>query len=666
MENMTRCVQTYFTGSALAKQDKIEVLDIGGRDVSGSYADLFRDPKYSYKAVDVEPAKGVSIVLDDPHKLPLADNSVDLVISGQMLEQCEFFWQTFTEMMRVLKKDGFLFLIAPSSGPTRDKAIDGYRFYPDGFTALAKFAKCHVVEIWQDTRGPWNDLVGVFSKTAHKKQKATVDMAESAANSCLFKGPPWPPKEHEVTAGAAPYIETLQFIHRAFKPENYLEIGVRKGESLALASCFSVGVDPLPDVTHELGKKTTVIKQASDDFFIEASNEIFEENIDFSFIDGMHLFEYALRDFMNVERHSHLGTIVVIDDVFPNHPQQALRDRATVHWTGDVWKFYEVLKSYRPDLTLIPLDTHPTGLLMIVGLDPENTVLWDAYNPILEHYLPLHPPPQHIINRRGIIAPDSKAFKQAAQIIKQAREKGVPLHTKSEQIRKAITPDEISRQRKVEAVRGRKFKVSVPTPFLSQVQDGTLKTQYKGIRFCKNPFDIVLYLRLIEQLKPASIIEIGTSEGGSALWLRDQCRAFGLKTKIYSYDNKPPKDFEEQDIETGFVNAHKPEANLDVLFLKSLPKPWLVIEDSAHIYDTTFAVLKFFDPLLSSGDYIVVEDGTVADFQDKMYRNYKDGPNRAVHDFLLETKAKYEIDTELCDYYGHNVTYCPNAWLKVI
>jgi cephalosporin hydroxylase len=75
--------------------------------------------------------------------------------------------------------------------------------------------------------------------------------------------------------------------------------------------------------------------------------------------------------------------------------------------------------------------------------------------------------------------------------------------------------------------------------------------------------------------------------------------------------------------------------------------------------------LRFFHPHLKSGDYIVIEDGVVGALPSEEYRRYEDGPNRvAVRDFLAECANCFVIDTDLCDFYGHNVTYNPNAWLR--
>lgn len=216
------------------------------------------------------------------------------------------------------------------------------------------------------------------------------------------------------------------------------------------------------------------------------------------------------------------------------------------------------------------------------------------------------------------------------------------------------------------SVRKRPFRVALGPKALTAIQEGTMRSTYKGRRFCKNPFDMANYLRLIESLRPATIIEIGTAEGGSAVWLLDQCRALGLATKIHTFDIKPPKDMDEADIIIGQVDAFDMEGTLDKALFSDLPKPWLIVEDCAHVYETTINVLNYFDGLVRKGDYVVVEDGVVADLPDPKFDKFEDGPNRAVRDFLRAKKKKYRIDTELCDYYGHNVTYCPNGWLEVM
>ncbi|GFE77059.1 CmcI family methyltransferase [Novosphingobium sp. TCA1] len=217
--------------------------------------------------------------------------------------------------------------------------------------------------------------------------------------------------------------------------------------------------------------------------------------------------------------------------------------------------------------------------------------------------------------------------------------------------------------RNVHAVRGRHFRVDLPAATLDSIQRGTLRTRYKGLRLAKNPFDLALYTSLLDSLRPATIIEVGTSEGGSAVWLADQCRALGLDTtQILTIDLSPP-DLDLPNITCFSGNADAPEATFPGSAIATAPHPWLVIEDSAHTFEATLKVLDFFDPQLVSGDMIVVEDGVVADIEGPHYRAFEDGPNRAVAEFLKHTGDRYRIDEDLCDFYGHNLTYAPNAWL---
>ena len=95
-----------------------------------------------------------------------------------------------------------------------------------------------------------------------------------------------------------------------------------------------------------------------------------------------------------------------------------------------------------------------------------------------------------------------------------------------------------------------------------------------------------------------------------------------------------------------------------------LPRPLLVVEDSAHDLATTTAVLEFRHPRLEPGDYVCVEDGVVRFLPEEHYRSYEEGPTRAIAALLERHPGKYEIDRSLCDYFGNNVTYNPNGYLR--
>ena len=98
----------------------------------------------------------------------------------------------------------------------------------------------------------------------------------------------------------------------------------------------------------------------------------------------------------------------------------------------------------------------------------------------------------------------------------------------------------------------------------------------------------------------------------------------------------------------------------------SLGGPLLIVDDSAHLYEPTLAVLLFFHDHLSSGDFVVIEDGIVDDLPDARYRKYANGPNRAVRTFLEKHPSLYEIDDRYCDFFGYNYTFNPNGYIKRI
>ena len=211
----------------------------------------------------------------------------------------------------------------------------------------------------------------------------------------------------------------------------------------------------------------------------------------------------------------------------------------------------------------------------------------------------------------------------------------------------------------------RPFRSDIPGPIFDRIQDGVVRTVYRNLAFSKSPFDIAIYLQLLSRLRPRTVIEIGTKAGGSTLWFADMMTAQGAESPaVISVDIRPCVTFTDPRIAFLKGDAKALAEVLTDQLMSQLGRPLLVVEDSSHMYTECMPVLSFFHPHLSSGDYIVVEDGIVSQLTDPAYLNYKDGPNRAVADFLARQGDDYEIDSALCDLYGHNVTYNPNGWLR--
>jgi hypothetical protein len=194
-----------------------------------------------------------------------------------------------------------------------------------------------------------------------------------------------------------PYREVLGRLHAALRPRTYLEIGVEHGTSLALAvhSEQAVGVDPVPRLpTRALPPGTRLFHTTSDAFFLgHRREEVFgDQRVDLAFIDGMHQFEYALRDFHNVERWCGPRSTIVLHDCLPAAPIAASRERRTSFWVGDTWKALDYLLRERADLTISIVPCYPSGLIVVQNVDPTASPTSEVLEARAAHYLPLEYP----------------------------------------------------------------------------------------------------------------------------------------------------------------------------------------------------------------------------------------------------------------------------------
>ena len=174
--------------------------------------------------------------------------------------------------------------------------------------------------------------------------------------------------------------DLLQRFHDWLQPKSYIEIGVHTGASIAHAKppTVVVGIDPQPRLINSPKTVCKIFPLTSDDYFRDRDprRDIEAETVDLAFIDGMHLFEQALRDFINIERVSGPTTLVLIHDTFAIDALTSQREWSLVAggsetpcWNGDVWKIIPCLREFRPDLHLFTIATPPSGLSVVSRLD---------------------------------------------------------------------------------------------------------------------------------------------------------------------------------------------------------------------------------------------------------------------------------------------------------
>uniref|UniRef100_A0A6C0HE45 Methyltransferase type 11 domain-containing protein n=1 Tax=viral metagenome TaxID=1070528 RepID=A0A6C0HE45_9ZZZZ len=162
-------------------QKNYTVLDIGGKDVNGTLRKFFEKLDMLYICVDMEEDKSVDIVVKPNEKLPFETGSVDLVVSSSCFEHDPCFWMTFKEISRVLKKNGYLYMSAPSDGPYHKHPGDNWRFYGDAGQALAYWSGIQISneEIYpmkveetffiQPKYDIWRDFVCIWKRVDEKQ-----------------------------------------------------------------------------------------------------------------------------------------------------------------------------------------------------------------------------------------------------------------------------------------------------------------------------------------------------------------------------------------------------------------------------------------------------------------------------------------------------------------
>ena len=225
--------------------------------------------------------------------------------------------------------------------------------------------------------------------------------------------------------------EFLGHLHRLVRPRTYLEIGVANGASLRFSRVPSIAIDPEFQIGVSLQCDLQLARTTSDEFFarpdpirhlrssrnplrnIRRGRPLFDyylggTRLDLAFIDGMHQFDFVLRDFMNVERQSRWASVIAFDDMLPRDVEEAARDRHTEQWAGDVYKLMPVLAKYRPDLVAIPVDTEPTGILVVLGADRDSRVLAEHHDEITEAWVVPDPQqvPDWVLGRHTAVAPE--------------------------------------------------------------------------------------------------------------------------------------------------------------------------------------------------------------------------------------------------------------------
>jgi hypothetical protein len=178
----------------------------------------------------------------------------------------------------------------------------------------------------------------------------------------------------------------INYLAKAVKATNYLEIGVETGSTFLHVDCRKkTGVDPafLFDWESHNGINGVDLLQTTSDSFFQGLEP--STSYDLVFIDGLHTFEQTYRDIIHAMRHAHRGTIFLIDDTVPcdvfstcRDQQECLSLRSTYHgtgdirWHGDTYKILPLLSVFNSDYEVATIidNGNPQTLLWRASIDP--------------------------------------------------------------------------------------------------------------------------------------------------------------------------------------------------------------------------------------------------------------------------------------------------------
>ena len=178
--------------------------------------------------------------------------------------------------------------------------------------------------------------------------------------------------------------------------------------------------------------------------------------------------------------------------------------------------------------------------------------------------------------------------------------------------------------------------------------------KWKGLTLMKDPMTLSIYMMMIQDLKPKTILEFGTYDGGSALWMEDTIKSLSFDCSIHTFDinqervNLPQNSkIKSHKLDNHNINKFVDEKKF---LFENLESPIIMIEDS---HENANGLIRALNPFLNSGDYIIIEDTL--------------DQNKYKETILSENGIRnmnYEVDTFYCDFWGINNSWNVNSIFK--
>jgi len=169
-------------------------------------------------------------------------------------------------------------------------------------------------------------------------------------------------------------------------------------------------------------------------------------------------------------------------------------------------------------------------------------------------------------------------------------------------------------------------------------------TRWLGVPAYKCPFDLWVYQEILTEQRPDVIVETGTADGGSALFLASVCDLLGCGRVVT--------------IDLEGRSSVDPEVLREVRRGIGRRDRVMVILDSDHSRDHVLAELRTYSSLVTPGQYLVVEDTNVNGHP--LVPDFGPGPAEAVAEWLTG-REDFETDRSR-EKFGF--TFNPGGYLR--
>lgn len=187
-----------------------------------------------------------------------------------------------------------------------------------------------------------------------------------------------------------------------------------------------------------------------------------------------------------------------------------------------------------------------------------------------------------------------------------------------------------------------------------------MDTHWLGARALKCPLDLWIYQEILWEIRPDIIIETGTFEGGTSLFLANICDLLShgrvLSIDIEELTGRP----HHPRIEYITGSSTSEQTYNAVRSSARKAERILVILDSDHSESHVFEEMTAYAPMVSPGSYLIIEDTNINGHP--VLADFGPGPAEAVARFL-KNHPEFETDRTREKFL---LTFNPSGYLRRI